>query len=159
SPALADVPEEFRLDPEHRVTPVDYGDVCLNYDIGYFKDRHLAVPQSLEDLRDPAYKGLLVAENPATSSPGLAFLLVTVAHFGDMDDYTYLNYWQDLMDNGALVVDDWNTAYYNEFTLGGGDGTHPLVVSYASSPPFTIDSNTGEPTTGSIVAADTCFRQ
>ena len=31
SPALADVPDEYELDPQHRVTPVDYGDVCVNY--------------------------------------------------------------------------------------------------------------------------------
>jgi len=159
SPALTGIPDEFQVDSEHRVTPVDYGDVCLNYDIGYFKDHNLDVPQSLEDLADPRYKDLLVTENPATSSPGLAFLLATVAHFGDSGDSTYLNYWQDLVNNGALVVDDWNTAYYNEFTLGGGDGTYPLVVSYASSPPFTISADGGEPTTGSIVADDMCFRQ
>ena len=57
--------------------------MCINYDKAYFADNNLAVPQSLEDLTKPEYKGLLVVENPATSSTGLAFLLATVAHFGD----------------------------------------------------------------------------
>jgi thiamine transport system substrate-binding protein len=159
SSLLADVPEEFRLDPEFRVTPVDYGDVCLNYDVAYFEDNHLPLPESLGDLTDPAYKSLLVVENPATSSPGLAFLLATIDQFGEEGDYTYLNYWDDLVANDVYVSDDWSDAYFGQFTAGGGDGTRPLVVSYASSPPFTVDAETGLPTTGSIVADGMCFRQ
>jgi thiamine transport system substrate-binding protein len=159
SPLLKDVPDAFQIDLKHNVTPVDYGDVCLNYDIAYFDQQKLDLPQSLLDLTKPDYKSLLVVENPAKSSPGLAFLLATVAQFGETGDYTYLNYWADLVKNDVLVSDDWNDAYYNQFTMGGGNGTRPLVVSYASSPPFTVDSKTGMPTTGSIVADGTCFRQ
>jgi thiamine transport system substrate-binding protein len=83
SPMLANIPDRFELDPEHRLSPVDYGDVCINYDKSYFAENNLAVPQSLEDLLLPEYEGLLVVENPATSSPGLAFLLATIDHFGD----------------------------------------------------------------------------
>ncbi|MCB9451896.1 MAG: thiamine ABC transporter substrate-binding protein [Anaerolineaceae bacterium] len=159
SSLLSDVPEEFQLDPDYRVTPVDYGDVCLNYDVGYFADNNLPLPESLSDLADPVYKSLLVVENPATSSPGLAFLLSTIAQFGTEADYTYLDYWRDLVANDVYVSDDWSDAYFGQFTAGGGDGTRPLVVSYASSPPFTVDAETGLPTTGSIVADGTCFRQ
>ena len=35
---LDQVPDELQLDPEHRVTPVDYGDVCVNYDKEAFAD-------------------------------------------------------------------------------------------------------------------------
>src|SRR5512140_3360161 len=83
SALLKQIPAEFKLDPSNRELPVDYGDVCINYDKAYFADKNLAVPQSLEDLTKPEYKGLLVMENPATSSTGLAFLLATVAHYGD----------------------------------------------------------------------------
>jgi thiamine transport system substrate-binding protein len=159
STLLKDVPDEFKLDSENRVMPVDFGDVCLNYDTAYFKDNDVPLPESLQDLTKPDYKDLLVVENPATSSPGLAFLLASIAQFGQEGDYTYLNFWQDLVKNGVYVSDDWSDAYYNQFTAGGGDGTRPLVVSYASSPPFTIDEKTGEPTTASIVADGTCFRQ
>ena len=101
SPALSDIADEFKLDPSNRALPVDYGDVCINYDKAYFTENNLAVPQSFEDLAKPEYKSLLVMENPATSSPGLAFLLATRAHFGD----DYLDYWKTLKENGVVVVD------------------------------------------------------
>jgi thiamine transport system substrate-binding protein len=159
SPLLKDVPKAFILDEKNRVTPVDYGDICLNYDVAYFDKKNLSLPKSLQDLTAPAYKGLLVVENPATSSPGLGFLLATIAQFGETDKYTYLNYWSDLVKNEVYVSDSWSDAYYTQFTAGGGNGTHPLVVSYASSPPFTIDKTTAKPTTASIIADGTCFRQ
>ncbi len=163
SPALTDVPESFILDDQHRVTPIDYGDVCLNYDVRYFDDHNLALPESLMDLTDPSYANLLVVENPATSSPGLAFLLTTIGVFGTDGDYTYLDYWADLAANGVKVVDGWDAAYYTEFSGSEGSmGTSPLVVSYASSPPVSIyfmDTPPESAPTGAIVADDTCFRQ
>ncbi len=83
SPALKAIPAALKLDPENRLLPVDYGDVCLNYDRAWFAERGLAPPASLEELTRPEYANLLVVENPATSSPGLAFLLATVGHFGE----------------------------------------------------------------------------
>jgi len=159
SPLLANIPAEFKLDPQNRALPVDYGDVCINYDRAYFTDHSLAVPQSLEKLTRPEYKGLLIVENPATSSPGLAFLLATVAHFGPDG---YLNYWKSLRDNGVVVVDGWETAYYTNFSASSGHGPQPMVVSYASSPAaevFYAETPLTESPTSSILAADTCFRQ
>lgn len=163
SPALEDVPEEFMLDEEHRVTPIDYGDVCLNYDVSYFEENDLALPESLEALTDPAYEGLLVVQNPATSSPGLAFLLATIEAFGEEGDYTYLDYWADLVENEVYVSDDWTDAYYGQFSgSAGSSGTRPLIVSYASSPPVEIvfaETELTEAPTGAITAPGTCFRQ
>src|SRR5512138_1185272 len=107
SPTLAGIPDAFKLDSSNRALPVDYGDVCINYDKAYFADKNLAVPQGLDDLLKPEYKGLLVMENPATSSTGLAFLLATVAYYGD----TFPDYWQALKENDVVVVDGWETAY------------------------------------------------
>lgn len=132
SPLLTDVPDDLELDPEHRVTPIDRGDVCLNYDVAYFEG-DLRPPLNLEQLTNPEYADLLVVENPATSSPGLAFLLSTIAAFGEGG---WQAYWQGLVDNGVRVVGDWDTAYYAESTWWGGD--RPLVVSYASSPPAEV---------------------
>jgi len=159
SPALGALePAVTALVTGHEVTPVDTGDVCLNYDKAWFIDNSLAPPTSLADLTAPRYEDLLVVQNPATSSPGLAFLLATVATYGPTN---YIGYWKELRENGVLVVDDWDTAYYTEFTAGGGGGDRPIVVSYASSPPATIvfaeDPKPLEPTTGSVDA--TCFRQ
>ncbi|MYB28592.1 MAG: thiamine ABC transporter substrate-binding protein [Acidimicrobiaceae bacterium] len=153
SPGLADVPDHFELDPEHRVTPVDFGDVCLNYWIDAF-DGSPPPPASLDDLTDPAYAGMLVVQSPETSSPGLAFLLATIAHYGD----GWEEYWAALRDNGVAVTAGWEDAYWGEFIAGGGE--RPIVVSYASSPPAEVifaDPPVDEPPTGVVTAS--CYRQ
>ena len=158
SPMLTEIADEFKLDLSNRALPVDYGDVCINYDKNYFAEKDLVVPQSFEDLAKPEYKDLLVVEDPATSSPGLAFLLATRAHFGD----DYLTYWKSLKANGAVVVDGWETAYYTNFSASSGKGPQPMVVSYASSPAaevFFASPPPAESPTASIVAKDMCFRQ
>jgi thiamine transport system substrate-binding protein len=158
SPLLAEIPEQYKLDRSSRALPVDYGDVCINYDKAYFAENNLAVPQRLEDLTEPDYAGLLVVQNPATSSTGLAFLLATVAHFGD----SFTDYWQALKDNGVVVVDGWETAYYNNFSGSSGRGPQPLVVSYGSSPAAEVhyaETPLDDAPTASMVGPDTCFRQ
>ncbi len=163
SPPLENVSEEFILDSKHRVTPVDYGDVCLNYDVSYFAENALPLPESLAELTDPRYEGLLVVENPAVSSPGLAFLLTTIAAFGTEGEYTYLDYWTDLVENDVLIANDWTDAYFGQFSGStGSEGIRPLVVSYASSPPvevYFMESPPEAAPTGTIVADGTCFRQ
>lgn len=163
SPGLENVDESFKIDPEFRVTPIDYGDVCLNYDVAYFEAHDLPLPDSLEALTTPQYKGLLAVENPSTSSPGLAFLLTTIAQFGTEGDYTYLDYWADLVANDTLITNGWEQAYYGAFSgSAGSEGTYPLVVSYASSPPvevYFMETPPEAAPTGSIIADGTCFRQ
>ena len=159
SPLLAEIPAEFQLDPEKRALPVDYGDVCLNYDIAYFAGQSLAPPASLDDLLEPEYRSLLVVQNPATSSPGLAFLLATIGAYGDPG---YLEFWQALVENDVLVVNDWETAYYSEFSGSSGKGPRPIVVSYSSSPAFEVlysEPPVDEPPTAAVTANQTCFRQ
>jgi thiamine transport system substrate-binding protein len=159
SPLLAKIPTEFQLDPQERALPVDYGDICINYDKAYFAAHTLPVPVALEDLVKPEYDGLLVVENPATSSPGLAFLLATVAHFGET---SYLDYWRSLRTNGVVVVDGWETAYYTNFSGSSGHGPQPLVVTYGSSPAVEVvyaSSPQTDAPTASIFGPDTCFRQ
>ncbi len=159
APALAVIPTAFQLDSQHRALPVDYGDVCINYDKSYFASHNLPLPVGLDDLTQPEYRGLLVVEDPATSSPGLAFLLSTVAHFGDPG---YLDFWRALRANGLVVVDGWETAYYTNFSAASGRGPQPMVVSYASSPPAEVvfaDPPVDEPPTGALTGLDMCFRQ
>jgi thiamine transport system substrate-binding protein len=159
SPLLTDIPDQFKLDDQNRALPVDYGDVCINYDKAYFAANNLAVPQSLDDLLKPEYEGLLVVENPAVSSPGLAFLLATIAQYGEDG---YLTYWQQLKDNGLVVVNDWGTAYYTNFSASSGKGPQPMVVSYATSPAAEVIYATeplDEAPTASIIGENTCFRQ
>ena len=150
-------PRVTALVPGHEVTPVNIGDVCLNFDREWFSSRKIAPPDSFEDLVAPEYRDLLVVQNPATSAPGLAFLLASIARFGEDG---FAGWWEQLRANGVRVVDSWDTAYYDEFTAGGGGGSRPVVVSYASSPPATIlyaeDPKPTEPLTASVEA--TCYR-
>lgn len=162
SPLLESIDSSFAV-PDNPVVPVDFGDVCLNYDVSTFEASGLPLPTSLADLALPEYAEMLVVQNPATSSPGLAFLLATVAVFGEDGDYTYLDFWRDLVANGVVIADDWTDAYYGQFNGSAGSaGDRPLVVSYASSPPaevFFADPPLGAAPTGALTAAGMCFRQ
>jgi thiamine transport system substrate-binding protein len=143
--------------PDDEVTPIDHGEVCLNVDRGWFAQRGLAPPRTLEELTLERYRNLLVVENPATSSPGLAFLLATVARYGDK----WQGYWRKLKANGVKVVDGWEAAYTQQFS-GAADspGKRPIVVSYATSPAAEVIFS-GKPLTRSPTAAiaDGCYRQ
>ena len=158
SSLLNEIPDQYELDTSNRALPVDYGDVCINYDKAFFTGRNLPVPQSLEDLTKREYAGLLVVENPATSSTGLAFMLATVAHYGD----SFTDYWQVLKDNDVVVVDGWETAYYTNFSGSSGRGPQPMVVSYGTSPAAEVifaENPVDDAPTASILGPDTCFRQ
>ncbi len=135
------------------VTPIDTGAVCLNYDVDFFVDKQ--PPRTPADLVKPEFKDLTVVQNPATSSPGLAFLLSTIVSQPDWQQY-----WQELKDNGVKVVDSWENAYYQQFSGGSGEGTRPIVVSYSTSPAaesmFSKDPGSAPPTVN--VDSD-CFQQ
>ncbi|MGW0820937.1 thiamine ABC transporter substrate-binding protein [Streptomyces sp. NPDC002845] len=159
---LDQVAEEYQVDEgRHRVTPVDTGDICVNYDKAYFTEHELEPPNSFDDLVKPEYKDLLVTENASTSSPGLGFLLGTAAEYGDDG---WAGYWDKLKANGVKVVDGWEQAYNEEFSGSAGGkqakADRPLVVSYASSPPAEVIFADPRPETAPTgVATGTCFRQ
>ncbi|MFF0436877.1 thiamine ABC transporter substrate binding subunit [Streptomyces sp. NPDC004327] len=159
---LGRIPDAFQLDKaRHRVTPVDSGDICVNYDKAYFAQKKLAPPQTFDDLAKPAYKDLLVVENPERSSPGLGFLLGTAAKYGDAG---WPDYWKKLKANGVKTVDSWELAYNQEFSGSSGGkkakGDRPLVVSYASSPPAEVLYSEPQPKVAPTgVSTGTCFRQ
>lgn len=160
SPELDALDPDVQLDPEHRVTPVDRGDVCLNYDKEWFAAEDLEPPDDLGDLIDPAYEGLTVVQNPATSTPGLAFLLATVAAFGGESGDGWETYWSALVDADVAVGDGWEDTYYGRFSGGSGEGDRPIVVSYATSPVAEVvfaDPRPDEAPTG--VVDGSCYRQ
>ncbi|MGQ4384427.1 thiamine ABC transporter substrate-binding protein [Streptomyces sp. SAS_270] len=156
------IKSEYRVDQDkHRVTPIDSGDICVNYDKAWFSEHKLTPPASLDDLIKPAYRNLLVTENASTSSPGLGFLLGSAARYGDDG---WQDYWKKLRANGVKVVDGWEQAYNDEFSGSAGGkkakADRPLVVSYASSPPAEVIYGDPKPKTAPTgVAAGTCFRQ
>lgn len=139
------------------VTPVDYGDVCVNYDVERLRQLGIDPPTSFADLADPDYRSLLVMPSALSSSTGLAFLLGSIV--ADPDGWR--GTWRALVENDLLVVDGWYDAYYSAFSRYGGD--RPLVVSYASSPPAEVlfadpPLAEGSPAPTAVVTS-TCFRQ
>jgi thiamine transport system substrate-binding protein len=139
---------------------VDYGYVNINYDKEYLAQNNLTPPSTLEELTQPQWKGRFVVQNPATSSPGLAFLIATVSYFGEDDDYDYLDFWADLRANGLAVKEGWSEAYYTDFSKNGGD--RPLVLSYATSPAAEVVFGEGKytvPPTGNILVDRATFLQ
>ena len=137
------------------VTPIDYGDVCVNIDDTWFAEKGFTAPATLDDLVKPEYRDLLVVQDPATSSPGLAFMLATIATYGD----AWPDYWTKLRANGVKVAASWTDAYEGSFTRGSGD--RPLVVSYATSPPaeivYAADPKPEQPSTSVMTSG--CYRQ
>jgi thiamine transport system substrate-binding protein len=161
---LTAVEPAYVIDPSGMATPIDHGDVCVNFDRGAFTKAGTSIPTTFGGLGEPAVKNDLVVEGPATSTPGLAFMLATIAKFGGGDDASanapWLTYWKQLKANGVSIVDSWETAYYGNFSGGSGKGNRPLVVSYASSPPAEVSDTTlpvDQAPTGVII--DTCYRQ
>lgn len=148
------VPEDIDIDDTGRATPISFGDVCINYDIEHYENG-LAVPSTLDDLRQKRYASQLTVEHPATSSPGLAFMLATIDEYGEDG---WLDFWADLKAGGTRVAPDWETAYFSDFSHHGGSSS--LVVSYASSPPAEVilaENPTDQAPTGVIHAG--CYRQ
>ena len=152
---LPDGADQYVLagDDDHDLTPVDTSNVCVNIDDTWFADQGVPAPQTLDDLVKPAYKDLFVTPGATTSSPGLAFLLTTIAAYGEDG---WQDYWSRLLANGAKLTEGWTDAYQVDFTQGGGAGDRPIVLSYDSSPAFTVDGQGGTTTSALL---DTCFRQ
>lgn len=153
APELPAGAEAYELpgDDEDALTPVDTGAVCVNVDTAWFRANGVPEPRTLADLTDPAYRDLFVVPAASTSSPGLAFLVATIARYGD----DWQGYWEDLTANGAKVVKGWTEAYFEDFTFSGGD--RPIVVSYDSSPAFTLDKAGTRTSTRALL--DGCFEQ
>lgn len=145
---------ELNFAGEAGLIPIDQGDVCINVDKTWFADHNLAIPQTFEDLTKDDYRDLLVAMNPTSSTPGMAFMLATIAHFGEDG---WQNYWQQLRDNGMKVTQGWSDAFSVDYSAGEGAGPYPLMVSYGSSPAYSVTDDGSESTTAALLA--TCYRQ
>lgn len=123
--------------PGWAATPVNHGYIAVNVD-----PRANLTVRTLDDLKRHAAQ--FVTEDPRTSTPGLGFLLATVATYGEADPagYDYLDYWSDLLRGGVLVTTDWTDAYANHFSGGygqfeaGSKHDKPIVTSYTTSPAY-----------------------
>lgn len=154
SPKLPKESSDLNVDASNALTPTDFGDVCVNADKAWFEAAKKELPKTLDDLTKPEYKDLLVVQNPASSSPGLAFLAATI---GEKKADGYLDYWGKLKGNGVKVVKGWTEAYSTEYSAGEGKGKRPLVVSYSTSPASHVTKDGAASTTTALL--NTCFRQ
>src|SRR5690606_41668405 len=94
-------------------------------------------------------------KSSATSSPGFAFLLATMARYGE-DGWE--DYWADLRSNGVQVTSGWSEAYTDAF--GAGSGDRSIVTSYATSPVADVVYADPPRDTAAIgLVRDACFRQ
>ena len=156
SPELENIPESYRLDPENRALPFNFGEICINYDKKYFADHDLAVPSSLDDLIEPEYKGLLVTQDPGASNTGIGFLIATIEKYGEDG---FVDYWNKLIANGLVIGSSWSSTYYTNFSGASSTGEQPMVVSYTTSPAAEfIYSETGDAPTDSLTADGMCYR-
>lgn len=123
---LADVPADLRIGDDAFVVPFDYGYITLVYDVRALPAE--LVPRTLDDLLRPELKGKIVLQDPRTSSPGLSFLLWTIAHYGE----DWPAFWEKLLANVLTVTRGWIESYdmleAREALLG---------VSYSTDEAFT----------------------
>lgn len=152
--ALAERAEQHLYDDAGSLVPITIGATCINIDPAWFAERDIVEPQSYEDLADARYEGLTVLLDPASSSTGASFLIGTVAEYG-VDGFA--DYWSRLAANNPRLETGWSEAYNGHFTQGGGDGTYPIVVSYSSSPAWTLSADGSSSTTKALL--DTCSSQ
>lgn len=158
-----DVAQEFTPDAlpdraaQHQLgalVPIDMGATCINIDTEWFEAQGVTEPEKYEDLTKPEYRDLTVLLDPTSSSTGASFMIGTVEAFGDDD---FAEYWTQLVDNGATISQGWSEAYYEQFTGASEAGTRPIVVSYSTSPAFTVNEDETQSTTRALL--DTCTTQ
>jgi thiamine transport system substrate-binding protein len=133
------VPQELIFDPTYHVVPFDYGFIA----VVYRKDEVKNPPQSFEDLLKPEWSKSLIVEDPRTSSTGAAFLLWTIAVYGDPG---YLYFWEKLKPNIYTITKGWDSGWEM-----WDKGEAPLFVSYATDPAYSAYAGGKEPNIGAII--------
>ena len=148
---LADKKLAEALDPTNCVTPIDYGLIALVYDPSRLTKNELAMVKNgvtLNDLVKLAPR--IVTEDPTKSSPGLNFLLYTIA-LANKAGVDWKNLWKEMKNNKLLVLGSWSDAF-NEFLRKGSP--RAIVVSYGTDPAYSAWEKLrhGEPMKPSINA-------
>jgi thiamine transport system substrate-binding protein len=117
---------ELILDPEFRLTPMDYSYFAIVYD----SEKLNKAPGSLEDLTNPNFAKSLILIDPRTSSPGLGFFTWIKEVYGA----AWRDYWQRLKPSILTISEGWSTAYG---LITGGEA--PMVLSYTTSPGYHLE--------------------
>jgi thiamine transport system substrate-binding protein len=158
--------DDFRYNGHLLATPVDHGFINVNYDARLAQEHEAEkLPTTLHDLARPEWARQFVTQDPRTSTPGLGFLIATVATFGETGPYTYLDYWRDLLRNGVLITSGWTEAYVVHFSAGYGQwedgfvGDRTIVTSYTTSPALEAYFGDGTPPSVSLEPPRGVFHQ
>ena len=129
------------LDPENYLIPYDYGIISLYY------QNHIINSSTNPELENLTLDGLLasnllpmlIVENPKYSSPGLGFLLWTIAVYGDPEinfdgllESNWRNWWNASRDK-ITITKSWGDAFNIFFTP---EEEKPIMVSYGTSPAY-----------------------
>lgn len=140
--------EEHLYDAAGTMVPVTLGATCLNIDRLWFAENSVAEPESYADLIKEEYRGLTVLLDPTSSTTGASFFIGTVAKFGFE---SALDYWEELLANDARIEQGWSEAYYSQFSAASPDGKYPIVVSYSSSPAYTLNDEATDSATAAVL--------
>jgi len=146
SPNLALINETFvsMLDPDHYLTPFDFGLVTLIYSMNTINTT--THPQldnlTLADLANPDMAAALVTEDPHFSSPGLSFLLSQIAISEKILEQDWSDWWNSV--EGYIDVEEgWSEAW----STWTSDPTRHLLVSYGTDPAYSANYLGTEPDT------------
>ncbi|MHA2363228.1 MAG: thiamine ABC transporter substrate-binding protein [Candidatus Hodarchaeales archaeon] len=129
------------LDPEKYLIPYDYGIISLYYQnqiINSTTNPELT-NLTLDLLLESDLLSKLIVENPIFSSPGLGFLLWTIAVYGDPElnfdgllGENWRNWWNKSR-NEVTITQSWGDAFNIFFTP---EEEKPIMVSYGTSPAY-----------------------
>ena len=135
SPSLSHINQSLidALDPEHYLTPFDFGLVSLIYSQNTINTTSHPELGNLTfaDLSDSSLASALVTEDPRFSSPGLAFFLSEIAVYEKILGEDWKTWWESV--EGKIDVEEgWTDAWYAWDT----DPTKQLLVSYGTDPAY-----------------------
>lgn len=122
------------LAPDNLLTPYDYGVISLWHDDTRFSG--FEGEFTLQTLLDDEFQKQLIIQDPRLSSPGLGFLLWSIAELGYSDSgelsSDWNEFWLDLNDN-TLLTNSWGDAINLFYTP---EVNRSIMVSYTSSPAY-----------------------
>ncbi|MBO3763048.1 MAG: thiamine ABC transporter substrate-binding protein [Thermoproteota archaeon] len=138
---LSLIPRSEIFDSSGYVFPLDKGYILITYNLTIIKKKNLPVPSNLDDLLNPAYKGLVFYQDPTTSGTGLAFLVWVLSVKGETEGFSFL---KKLEGNIKFHPSGWsssiNALKIGEVAIGSMFSTD---VGYSEVPNLTTTAEVG----------------
>ncbi|MHA1198677.1 MAG: thiamine ABC transporter substrate-binding protein [Candidatus Heimdallarchaeaceae archaeon] len=145
SPTLVNISETLvtNLDPEKYLLPYDYGIIALWYDLNRINTSTNPELEylTLDDILEYDLDKQLIVEDPTLSSPGLGFLLWTIAIYGDPEinfegvlGQNWRDWWSEAKSD-LRIASSWGDAFSIYYTP---EEDRPMMVSYGTSPAYDV---------------------